>query len=70
MTLALTLLDGAPLRPGGQPMSVTRAQFELKEGVQAKRVNKKKLKELRQQQEQRALGWRGFDDSVRPFLPS
>jgi len=29
--LALKILDGTPLRPGGQPiMSVTRAKFEQK----------------------------------------
>lgn len=34
MDLAIQILDGAPLRPGGKiPMSVTKAKFEQKGNV-------------------------------------
>ncbi|CAK9862425.1 unnamed protein product [Sphagnum jensenii] len=61
--LALKILDGTPLRPGGRPiMSVTRAKFEQKGEVFLKKQQNKQKKKKLKQQEQRALGWGGFDD--------
>jgi HIV Tat-specific factor 1 len=61
--LALKILDGTPLRPGGRPiMSVTRAKFEQKGEVFVKKQQNKQKKKKLKQQEQRALGWGGFDD--------
>ncbi|CAM6050416.1 unnamed protein product [Sphagnum compactum] len=64
--LALNILDGTPLRPGGKPiMSVTRAKFEQKGDVFVKKQQNKQKKKKLKQQEQRALGWGGFDDKKR-----
>jgi HIV Tat-specific factor 1 len=61
--LALKILDGTPLRPGGRPiMSVTRAKFEQKGEVFVKKQQNKQKKKKLKQQEQRALGW-GMSDS-------
>ncbi|CAI9754515.1 unnamed protein product [Fraxinus pennsylvanica] len=62
--LAIQILDGAPLRPGGKiPMSVTKAKFEQKgEKFVSKQVDKNKKKKL-QKVERKMLGWGGHDDS-------
>ncbi|XP_024926271.1 splicing factor U2AF-associated protein 2 isoform X2 [Ziziphus jujuba] len=62
--LALQILDGTPLRPGGNiPMSVTQAKFEQKGdkfiSKQADNKKKKKLKKV----ENKMLGWGGLDDA-------
>ncbi|KAG5549494.1 hypothetical protein RHGRI_014731 [Rhododendron griersonianum] len=64
VALAVQLLDGAPLRPGGKiPMSVTQAKFEQKgERFIAKQADKKKKKKL-QKVEHKMLGWGGRDDA-------
>ncbi|KAH9310841.1 hypothetical protein KI387_025876, partial [Taxus chinensis] len=62
--LALQLLDGTPLRPGGkQVMSVSRAKFEQKGESFIKREPKKDKKKKIKRVEQKALGWGGFDDA-------
>eukprot|EP00850_Spirogloea_muscicola_P011000 SM000066S20475 [mRNA] locus=s66:487702:491437:- [translate_table: standard] len=62
--LALKILDGAPLRPGDrQAMTVTRAKFEQKGEVFVKKAPSKQKKKKAKNQEQRALGWGGFDDA-------
>lgn len=62
--LAIQILDGTPLRPGGKiPMSVAKAKFEQKgDRFVPKNVDKKKKKKL-QQQERKMLGWGGRDDA-------
>ncbi|XP_022885982.1 HIV Tat-specific factor 1 isoform X1 [Olea europaea var. sylvestris] len=62
--LAIQILDGAPLRPGGKiPMSVTKAKFEQKgDRFVSKQVDKNKKKKL-QKVERKMLGWGGHDDS-------
>ncbi|KAL2558855.1 RNA binding (RRM/RBD/RNP motif) family protein [Forsythia ovata] len=62
--LAIQILDGAPLRPGGKiPMSVTKAKFEQKgDKFISKQVDKNKKKKL-QKVERKMLGWGGHDDS-------
>ncbi|CAM6094300.1 unnamed protein product [Calypogeia fissa] len=62
--LAIKILDGTPLRPGGVTnMRVTVAKFEQKGDVFVKKtVNPKKKKKIKHL-EQRALGWGGFDDA-------
>lgn len=64
VALAVQLLDGTPLRPGGKiPMSVTQAKFEQKgDRFIAKQADKKKKKKL-QKVEHRMLGWGGRDDA-------
>ncbi|XP_059665641.1 splicing factor U2AF-associated protein 2 isoform X2 [Cornus florida] len=64
VALALQLLDGAPLRPGGKiPMSVTQAKFEQKgEKFISKQTDKRKKRKL-QKVEQKMLGWGGRDDA-------
>ncbi|KAB1206601.1 hypothetical protein CJ030_MR7G020486 [Morella rubra] len=64
VALALQLLDGTPLRPGGRvPMSVTQAKFEQKgDSFVAKQVDSKKKKKLKKVQE-KMLGWAGRDDA-------
>ncbi|KAB1203393.1 HIV Tat-specific factor 1 [Morella rubra] len=64
VALALQLLDGTPLRPGGRvPMSVTLAKFEQKgDSFVAKQVDSKKKKKLKKVQE-KMLGWAGRDDA-------
>eukprot|EP00873_Tetraselmis_striata_P038104 jgi/Tetstr1/458368/TSEL_044807.t1 len=62
--IACTILDGAPLRPGGPPMSVTVAQFAQKTSrpaMKKKPQNKKQKKNMVVSQEKR-LDWNGFDD--------
>ncbi|CAK9148415.1 unnamed protein product [Ilex paraguariensis] len=56
--LALQILDGTPLRPGGKiPMSVTQAKFEQKgDKFITRQVDKRKKKKL-QKVEQKILGW-------------
>ncbi|EEF49443.1 Splicing factor U2AF-associated protein, putative [Ricinus communis] len=68
--LALQILDGTPLRPGGAvPMSVSRAKFQQKGDrfipKQADNKKKKKLKRV----EERILGWGGRDD-VKVSIPA
>ncbi|XP_057801639.1 splicing factor U2AF-associated protein 2-like [Salvia miltiorrhiza] len=62
--LAIKILDGAPLRPGGKtPMSVSLAKFEQKgDKFISKQVDNKKKRKL-QKVEQKMLGWGGRDDS-------
>ncbi|EHA8588994.1 splicing factor U2AF-associated protein 2 [Cocos nucifera] len=62
--LAIQILDGTPLRPGGKiPMSVSKAKFEQKgEKFMAKHVDKKKKKKLKIV-ENKILGWGGHDDA-------
>ncbi|XP_008800767.2 splicing factor U2AF-associated protein 2 isoform X2 [Phoenix dactylifera] len=62
--LAIQILDGTPLRPGGKiPMNVTKAKFEQKgEKFVAKHVDKKKKKKLKVVEE-KILGWGGHDDA-------
>ncbi|EFJ36894.1 hypothetical protein SELMODRAFT_77296, partial [Selaginella moellendorffii] len=60
--LAIKILDGTPLRPGGTKlMTVSLAQFQQKGEVfvkkQTNRNKKKKMKQL----EEKALGWAGSD---------
>ncbi|XP_010930277.1 splicing factor U2AF-associated protein 2 isoform X2 [Elaeis guineensis] len=64
VALAIQILDGTPLRPGGKiPMSVTKAKFEQKgEKFIAKHVDKKKKKKLKIV-ESKILGWGGHDDA-------
>ncbi|WOL01296.1 hypothetical protein Cni_G10012 [Canna indica] len=64
VALAVQLLDGTPLRPGGKTvMSVSQAKFEQKGNVfiskQADKRKKKKLKRV----EDKILGWGGHDDA-------
>jgi HIV Tat-specific factor 1 len=61
------ILDGTPLRYGLPPMSVTKAQFEQKgEAFVARQANKKAAKKKLEKLERRALGWGGFDDTLKP----
>ncbi|XP_010278734.1 PREDICTED: splicing factor U2AF-associated protein 2 isoform X2 [Nelumbo nucifera] len=64
VVLAIQILDGTPLRPGGKvPMSVTQAKFEQKgDKFIAKQVDKKKKKKLKKAEE-KILGWGGRDDA-------
>lgn len=64
VALALQLLDGTPLRPGGKiPMSVTQAKFEQKgDKFIAKESDKRKKKKLKKV-EDKMLGWGGRDDA-------
>lgn len=77
--LACQILDGDSLRPGGQPMSVTVAKFEMKGGKYQERKkgknnnqnNKSKGKGKKkaftpQEKLERKLGWYGFDDVLPP----
>ncbi|KAK1266740.1 hypothetical protein QJS04_geneDACA015564 [Acorus gramineus] len=63
--LAIKILDGTPLRPGGKiVMSVTRAKFEQKgDTFRAKQVDKKKKKKSKRV-EDKILGWGLFSTSV------
>lgn len=48
-------------------MSVTKAQFEQKgEAFVARQANKKAAKKKLEKLERRALGWGGFDDTLKP----
>nr|BAJ53149.1 JHL23J11.4 [Jatropha curcas] len=62
--LAMQILDGTPLRPGGTiPMSVSRAKFEQKgDRFIPKKVDNKKKKKLKRVEE-KILGWGGRDDA-------
>ncbi|CAN0859908.1 HIV Tat-specific factor 1 [Linum grandiflorum] len=62
--LALQILDGTPLRPGGTTlMSVSRAKFEQKgDKFISKKVDGNKKKKLKKV-ENRILGWGGRDDA-------
>ncbi|KAH8496778.1 hypothetical protein H0E87_019502 [Populus deltoides] len=62
--LAMQILDGTPLRPGGTiPMSVTQAKFEQKgDRFITKQVDSKKKRKLKKV-EDRILGWGGRDDA-------
>eukprot|EP00268_Persea_americana_P069057 TRINITY_DN972_c0_g1_i6.p1 TRINITY_DN972_c0_g1~~TRINITY_DN972_c0_g1_i6.p1 ORF type:complete len:499 (-),score=140.50 TRINITY_DN972_c0_g1_i6:745-2241(-) len=64
VSLAIQLLDGTPLRPGGKiPMSVSIAKFEQKgDAFIAKQMDKKKKKKLKRV-EDKILGWGGHDDA-------
>ncbi|KAF7817725.1 splicing factor U2AF-associated protein 2 [Senna tora] len=64
VALAIQILDGTPLRPGGKiPMSVTHAKFEQKgDKFIAKQVDNKKKKKLKRVEE-KMLGWSGRDDA-------
>ncbi|KAJ6891849.1 splicing factor U2AF-associated protein 2-like isoform X1 [Populus alba x Populus x berolinensis] len=68
--LAMQILDGTPLRPGGTiPMSVTRAKFEQKgERFITKQVDSKKKRKLKKV-EDKILGWGGRDDA-KVLIPS
>lgn len=66
--LAITLLDGTPFRYGLGNMTVSTAHFEQKGGKYVPKdtgVSKKKKKKAVEAQERRALGWKGYDDSVK-----
>lgn len=67
VALAVTLLDGTPLRYGLPPMSVSEAKFEQKGGQYVARdaAAKRRRKKLLEMQEKRALGWAGFDDRIK-----
>ncbi|KAJ6312012.1 hypothetical protein OIU77_013712 [Salix suchowensis] len=62
--LAMQILDGTPLRPGGTiPMSVTQAKFEQKGNrFISKQVDNKKKRKLKKV-EDKILGWGGRDDA-------
>ncbi|KAM7491551.1 hypothetical protein LguiA_034472 [Lonicera macranthoides] len=64
VALAIQILDGSPLRPGGKiPLSVTPAKFEQKgEKFIAKQVDKRKKRKL-EKVERKMLGWGGRDDA-------
>ncbi|KAM0940088.1 putative RNA recognition motif domain, nucleotide-binding alpha-beta plait domain superfamily [Dioscorea sansibarensis] len=64
VALAVQLLDGTPLRPGGKTlMSVTQAKFEQKgDKFVPKQQDKKKKKKLKRV-EDKILGWGGHDDA-------
>ncbi|XP_027365394.1 splicing factor U2AF-associated protein 2 isoform X2 [Abrus precatorius] len=64
VALAIQILDGTPLRPGGKiPMSVTQAKFEQKgDKFVSKQVDNKKKKKLKKV-EDKMLGWGGRDDA-------
>eukprot|EP00252_Welwitschia_mirabilis_P007474 TRINITY_DN18864_c0_g1_i1.p1 TRINITY_DN18864_c0_g1~~TRINITY_DN18864_c0_g1_i1.p1 ORF type:complete len:520 (-),score=142.31 TRINITY_DN18864_c0_g1_i1:396-1955(-) len=64
--LAIQLLDGTPLRPGGkQIMSVSKAKFEQKGDVYIKKEQSKDKKKKMKRMEQKVLGWGGRDDAKR-----
>lgn len=65
--LALQIMDGTPLRYGLPPMSVTLAKFEQKgEAFVARTANKKAARKKLEKLEKKALGWGGFDDTLKP----
>eukprot|EP00890_Picochlorum_soloecismus_P005566 jgi/Picsp_1/600/NSC_00597-R1_protein len=69
--LAIDLLDNAPFRYGLEKrMSVSKATFEQKgANYHARDVDsKKRKKKVVQLQERKALGWKGFDDKIKPEL--
>ncbi|KAK9820468.1 hypothetical protein WJX72_010675 [[Myrmecia] bisecta] len=68
--LACQILDGAPFRDDGPPMTVTVAKFEQKgEGYVPKKKARPKKKGGRGNvvaQQEKQLGWGGFDDLLKP----
>uniref|UniRef100_A0A1D1YVL5 HIV Tat-specific factor 1 n=1 Tax=Anthurium amnicola TaxID=1678845 RepID=A0A1D1YVL5_9ARAE len=64
VALAIEILDGTPLRPGGKIlMSVSKAKFEQKgDKFIAKQADKKKKKKLKRV-EDKILGWGGHDEA-------
>lgn len=62
--LAVQILDGTPLRPGGTiPMSVSQAKFEQRgDRFISKQIDSKKKRKLKKV-EDRILGWGGRDDA-------
>lgn len=64
--LAITLMDGATLRPGLPPISVSKAKFKLKgdKYVPPDAAAKKRAKEAAEAQEKRLLSWVGGEDAV------
>ena len=69
--LAIDLLDNAPFRYGmKQNMTVSKATFEQKGSTYNVRDtdSKKRKKKVVQLQERKALGWKGFDDKIKPEL--
>ena len=65
--LAVKILDGSYFRAGeSKPLSVQPAKFEMHgDFVAKKRGNAKKRKKLLQQNEEKTLGWGGFDDKFK-----
>lgn len=64
--LAIQILDGTCLRPGGkQLMSVSKAKFEQKGDTFIKKQQNNQKKKKIKRVEQKALGWGGFDDAKR-----
>lgn len=70
--LAIDILDGTPLRDGAnETMTITEAQFQQKGDLFLKKDtkrSKKRKKQVVEMQERKALGWTGFDDTLRPEL--
>lgn len=67
--LACRILDGAQFRPGiGAAMTVQPAKFEMhgEEYKPRKKAANKRQKKAAAQAEERALGWGGFDDKLKP----
>lgn len=64
--LAIRLLHESPFRYGMPNMMVGPAKFEQKgsEFVKRDHTSKAKRKKVLETQEKKALGWKGFDDSV------
>ncbi|KAL9402269.1 hypothetical protein Peur_006118 [Populus x canadensis] len=62
--LAVQILDGTPLRPGGTiPMSVSQAKFEQRgDRFISKQIDSKKKRKMKKV-EDRILGWGGRDDA-------
>ena len=65
--LALKILDGSFFRAGdSKPLSVQPAKFEMHgDFVPKKRGNAKKRKKMAQINEEKTLGWGGFDDKFK-----
>lgn len=69
--LAIDILDGTPLRYGSSDsMKISEATFQQKGNsfVKKEMVSKKRKKYIAEMQERKALGWTGFDDTVKPQL--
>jgi HIV Tat-specific factor 1 len=51
-------------------MSISEAKFEQKGNTFVKKdaVSKKRKKQIAEMQERKALGWKGFDDKIKPEL--
>ncbi|UPR04882.1 splicing factor U2AF-associated protein [Chloropicon primus] len=64
--LACQILDGAQFRPGSDALSVAAAKFEMKGEAYVKKkrtaTDAKRIKRMKEKQEQKALDWSGFDD--------